>query len=128
MLCELECIRQQILQHLLQALRVGDQTSWKLWIGNHFEGQLAILRFVPEGAGHHLQQVAEEHFLSLDRNRSRLDLRQIKNVADQVKQVSSGAMDGTREFNLLWRQIVIRIFAELLSQNQNRVQRGTQLM
>ena len=77
----------------------------ELRIGVNFERELAVLRFVPEGTCDHLQQAGEEHFLGLDRHRSGLDLRQVENVADQVQQVRSGAVNGAREFDLLGRQV-----------------------
>ena len=125
---ELECVRQQILQHLLQALGVGDQAAREMRIGLHLERQPAVLRLVTERTSNHLQQVGEEYFLRLDRYRSRFDLREIENVADQVQQVRSGAVNRAGELNLLRRQVVIGVLAELLAQHKNRVQRSSQLV
>ena len=63
---ELECVRQQILQHLLQTFRVGDQAAGEMRVRLHFERKLPVLRFVPEGAGNHFEQVGEENFLRFD--------------------------------------------------------------
>ena len=125
---ELERIRQQILEHLLQTLGVRHQAASEMRIGLHLERQLPIFRFVPERPRHHLQQVGEEDFLGFDRHRARFDLRQIENVADQVQQVGSRAVNGARKLHLLGRQVVIGIFAELLAQHQNAVQRRAQLV
>ncbi len=125
---ELECIRQQVLQHLLQTLRVGDQAARKVRIGMHLECKPPVLRLVPEGPSDHVQQAGEEDFLGFDRNRARLDLRKIENVADQVEQIGSRAVNGARELDLLGRQVAIGIVAELLAQNQNAVQRRAQLV
>ena len=125
---ELECVRQQILEHLLQTLGVRYQAAGKVWIGLHLKSELAVLRFVPEGTGNHFEQIGEQDFLRLDRNRAGLDLGQIENVADQIQQVGAGAMNGTRELDLLGGQVVIGILAELLAQHQNAVQRRPQLM
>ena len=101
MLGEFEGIRQQILQHLLQTFRVGDQTAGEVRVGVHLEGQPPVFRFVAEGTGHHFQQAGEEDFLRLDRNRSGLDLGKIENIADQVEQVGAGAVNGARKLDLL---------------------------
>ena len=101
LLGELEGVGQQVLQHLLQTLRVGHQAAGEMRIRVHIEGQLAVLRFVAERARHHLQQAGEEYLLRFHRNRAGFDLRQVENVADQVEQVRSRAMDRARKLHLL---------------------------
>ena len=98
---ELECVREQILQHLLQALGVGNQAARKMRIGLNLEGQLPVFRFVAERTRDHIQQAGEEDFLRFHRHRSGFDLRKIENVADQVEQVRSRAVNGARELHLL---------------------------
>src|SRR4051794_38820188 len=94
----------------------------------NLEDQPAILRFVTEGAGYHLQQIGEEYFLRFDRDRAGLDLGEIENVADQVEQVGTGAVNSAGKLDLLGSEVVIGIFAELLSQNQNAVEGRAQLV
>src|SRR6266850_4490539 len=94
----------------------------------NLESELPIFRLEAEWTRHHLEQASEEYFLSLHRNGSRLDLRQVENVADQVEQVRSRAMNRARELHLLVGQIAIRVIAQLLTQNQDTVQRRPQLM
>ena len=94
----------------------------------HLKRQLAVLCLVPEWPSHRFQQVVEEHLLGLHRDRTRLDLRKIENVADQVQQIGSRAVNGAGELDLLRRQVAIRVVAELLSQHQNAVQRRAQLV
>ena len=48
LLGELERVRQQVLQHLLQALGVGDDAAAELRIDLDVERELAVLRLVPE--------------------------------------------------------------------------------
>ena len=67
----------------------------------HFEVQLPVFRLVTERASHHVEQAGEEDFLRFHGNRSGFDFRQVKNVGDQVQQVRSGAMNRSREFDLL---------------------------
>ena len=101
MLGELEGVREQVLEHLLQALGVGDQAARQMRIGVHLESELPILRLVAERARHHVEQAREEDFLRLHRNRAGFDLRQVENVADQVQQVGAGAVNGAGKFDLL---------------------------
>ena len=63
----------------------------------------AVVRLVPERPRDRVEQVGDEDFLRIDRDRAGLDLRQIEDVADQVQQVGAGAVDGARELDLLGR-------------------------
>ena len=125
---ELEGVRQQVLQHLLQALRVGDDAASEVGVDVDVERQLPVVRLVPERPTDGVQQVAGEDFFRIHRHRSGFDLRQIEDVADQVQQVGAGAVDGAGEFDLLARQIAVRIFGELLAEDQDAVERRAQLV
>ena len=120
---ELERIRQQILQHLLQALGVGDDTASEARIDLDVERQLPVFRLVPERAPHRIEEIGCENLLRIHGDGSRLDLGKIKDVADQVEQVGARAMNGSRKFDLLGRQIAVRIFGKLLAENQYAVER-----
>src|ERR1700687_96508 len=125
---ELEGVGQQILQYLLQTLRVGDDAPGQVRIGLHLETETAVLGFMPERTFHHVQQTGKIDFLCLHRYGPGFDLRQIKNVGDQVQQVCPGAMNRAGELNLFWRQVSIRVIAELLAQDQDAVKWRAQLM
>ena len=88
-------------------------------IGIDFESQPAVFRLVPERPRHRIEQSAEEDFFGFDRNRARFDLRKIENVADEVEQVGSGAVNGARKLHLLRREAAVGIFGKLLAQHQN---------
>ena len=81
-----------------------------------------------ERAGHHVEQAGEEDLLGIDRDGARFDLREIENVADQVQQIGSGAVNGARELNLLRGQIAVRVVGELLAQHQDAVERSAQFV
>src|SRR5450432_266453 len=93
---ELKGVRQQVFEHLLQTFRVGYQTTSEMWIGLYLEAKPAILGLMTERAGNHIEQAGEEHFLRLNRHCARFDLRQIEDVADQVEQIRSRAVNRTR--------------------------------
>ena len=101
LLGELECVRQQILQHLLQTFRVRNQAARQLRRRIHLERHLAVLRLVTERPRQHIQQASEEDLLRVDRHSARLDLRKIQNVRDQVEQVGAGTVNRPRELDLL---------------------------
>ena len=125
---ELEGVGEQVLQHLLQALGVGDDAACEVRIDVDLERQIAVLRLMPERPSDRLEQVGGEDFLGVDRHRAGLDLGEIENVADEVQEVGAGAVDGAGEFDLLAREVAVRIVGELLSQDQDRVQRRAQLV
>jgi hypothetical protein len=80
------------------------------------------------GTRHDLQEVGEEHVLRLDRHRSGLDLRQIEDVRNQVQKVRPGAVDGAGELDLPGRQVPVRVVAQLLTEDQDRVQRRAEFV
>jgi hypothetical protein len=88
---ELERVRQEVLEDLLQALRVGDDAAPERRVDADVERQAAVLGVVPEHAGDGVVQRGEEELLGLDGDGARLDLRQIEDVADEVQEVGAGA-------------------------------------
>ncbi len=101
---ELEGVRQQVLQHLLQALGVGDDAAAEVRVDARRRTTAAGSRpRAGTAAPIALEQVGEEDLLRIDRHRAGFDLRQIEDVADQVEQVGAGAVDGARELDLLGR-------------------------
>ena len=125
---ELERVRQQVLQNLLQAFRVGDHAAGEVLVDLDAERKLAVLGFVAERASNRLEQARGQDLLGIDGHGAGFDLRQIEDVADQVEQVGAGAVDGAGEFDLLGRQIAVRIFGELLAEDQDAVERRAQLV
>ena len=54
---ELERVRKQVLEHLLQPLGVGGDAAAEIGIDMNLERQLARFRFVAERPRHHVEQV-----------------------------------------------------------------------
>ena len=92
------------------------------------ERELPGLGLVPEWARNHVDEIGERDVFGIHRHGARLDLGEIENVADQVQQISSGAVDGTGELDLLRRKVAVRVIGELLAQNQDAVERRAQLV
>src|SRR5579859_5270548 len=125
---ELEGVRQEVLQDLLQAFGVGEDAASEIRIEMHLERQLARLGLETERPRHRVEHVGEEHILGIDVDRAGLDLRQVENVADEVEQVGAGAVDGLGEFDLLVRKVALRIVGQLLAEDEDRVERRAQLV
>ena len=128
LLGELERIGEQILEHLLEALGVGDQAAAQMRVGVQLEGELAVLCLVAEGPGDHLQHAGEEDLLRFDGDGAGFDLREIEDVADEIQQVGSGAVNGARELDLLGSEVAVGVVAELLAEHQNAVERRAEFV
>ena len=125
---ELEGVGEQVGEDLLQPLRVGRDDAAQARVDLDFEREVATVRFVPERARDHVEQRAEEDVLRVDGDRPRFDLREIEDVADQIQQVGAGAVNRPRELHLPAGEIAVRVFRQLLAENENAVERGPELV
>ena len=101
LLRELEGVRQQVLEHLLQALRVGHDAAAETRVDLHVEGQPPAVGLVAERPSHHVQEIGEENLLGIHGDGARFDLREVEDVADQIQQVGPGAVNRAGELDLL---------------------------
>ena len=125
---ELERIREQVLEHLLQALGVGLDRGRQ--VGGGFDGELEslLLGDVVEHAFDHAVQLGEPHLTDVHHHGARLDLRQIEDVVDQVEQVVARGVDGLCEFGLPSAQVSIRVLGELVGEDQQAVEGRAELV
>ena len=72
---ELERVRQQILENLLQSFRVGDDAARQARIRRDDEAKIAAVGDVAEVAFHRIAHGSERDLLGLDCHRARFDLR-----------------------------------------------------
>src|SRR6266436_1455782 len=84
---ELDRVRQKILQDLLKTLRVALDAMRKPLGELHPEREVLGLGHVPESAVDIIAQTIEGYLLNFERHRTRLNLRQIQYVVDQMQQV-----------------------------------------
>ena len=75
-----------------------------------------------------VKNIGEEQFLRIDGDRAGFDLRQIKNIADQVEKIGACAVNGAGKFGLFVREISVRIVGKLLPKDKNAVERRPQLV
>ena len=125
---EFHRVGQQVLQDLLQALRVAGQRARQVLREADLEGQVLRFGHMAEVAVDVLAQPGEGDVFDLDRHRARFDLRQVENVVDQVQQVRARRVDVARELDLLRAQRAGCVLGQLLTQDQNRIQRRAQLV
>src|SRR6185312_4959436 len=128
LLGEFEGVRQQVLQHLLQALHIRHHGAPEFLVEQDLEIEVAVLGLVTEGARDHRGQVVEDDLLGIDRHGARFDLREIEDVADEIEQVGAGGVNGAAEFDLLRRQIPLGVLDELLAEDEDAVERRAQLV
>src|SRR5262249_45234315 len=125
---ELERVREQVLEHLLETFRIGGDAAPQVRVKVDLEGKLAGFRLVPERARDHIDQIGEIDLLRFDGHRAGFDLGKIENVADQVEKVGTCTVYGACEVDLLECEVALRIVTELLPENENRIERRTQLV
>ena len=124
---ELDRVRKQILQNLLEPLGVGGDAA-QVAVDRDLERKAAPLRLVTERAGDGFLEVAQRNFLRVDRHRAGFDLRKVEDVADEIEQVAARAVNCARELDLTMRQVAVGIVRELLAKDQDAVERRAQLV
>ena len=102
--------------------------SAEVGIERHFEVEPTAFGLVTERPGDRFEEAVKRDLLGVDGDGAGFDLRKIEDVADQVQQVGAGAVDRARELDLLVGQIVVRVVAELLAENEDAVERRSQLV
>ena len=125
---ELEGVGEQVLENLLQALRIAREDARQVVVDVDVERQVLGLGDVAERCARRCRAGAERDLLGFDGDRARLDLREVENVVDQRQQVGAGGVDVARELDLLGRQVAAGVLGELLAENQDRVERRAQLV
>ena len=84
---EFHRVGQQVLENLLQALRVAGHAVRQVGGELHVERKVLGLGYVTEIAIDVFTQAGEGDLLDVDGDGAGLDLREIENVVDQVEQV-----------------------------------------
>ena len=126
---ELERVRQQVLQDLLQALRVGrERRAAAPGRSRRRSARLLVSATWRNVRCTRVAQRAERDLLGLDRHRARLDLREIEDVVDQRQQIGARRVDVLGEVDLLAGEVAADVVGELLAEDEDRVERRAQLV
>ncbi len=107
---------------------VGIDRAAERGIGLYVEGQAARLRLVAEGPRDCFEQRRYVDVFGFDGDRARFDFRQIENVADQIEQIGAGTVDCAGKLDLLLRKIAVGVLGQLLTENEDAIQRRAQLV
>src|SRR5579872_1215789 len=89
----------------------------------YIELELAVLRFVAEVPADRIDKVDKQHLFGINGDGSGLNLREIKNVTDEVEQVGASAMNGACKLHLFGREIAFAVVGQLLAKDEDAVER-----
>ena len=125
---ELDGVGQQVLEDLLETLRVAVHGARQLLGELHVERQVLGLGHVPEVAVDGVAQAGEGDFLDLDGDGAGLDFREIEDVVDEVEEVGAGGVDVAGKLDLLAREVAPGVVGELLAEDEDGIERRAQLV
>ena len=97
-------------------------------VHHHIEGEVLAFGFVAERADNRVLEVDEQDIFRIDRHHAGFNFRKVQNVTDEIQKIRSRAMDRAREFHLLCCQVAVRIFTELLTENEDAIKRSPQFV
>ena len=125
---ELHGVGQQVAQHLLEPVLVGEQRAGH--VGGHRDGEAEVLLGGerPEGRLDVLHDPGDGHVGGVDVHLPGLHLGQVEDVVDQLEQVGAGAVDGPRELHLPRVEVPLGVLRQQLGQDQQGVERRPQLV
>ena len=106
---ELEGVREQVLEDLVQALRVGlDRLGQARRRARSSKARPRFSATCRKVCSTSRSTSAKTTSPDVDRHRARLDLRQVEDVVDEREQVGARRVDVARELDLLGRERVLR--------------------
>ena len=122
LLGELERVREQVAQDLLQPLLVGQQRLGQVGPEDHLERETLRLRDRAERALDVLAERSELDGRGIHRHLAGFDLRQVEDVGDQRQQVLARRVDVRGALHLLGVEVLLVVVGQQLRQDQQRVQ------
>src|SRR6266540_1640534 len=129
LLCELERVRQQVLEHLLETLLVRLDRGWDVRaVHLDLEAEVLVLGDRSERTLDEVAQVGELHVADVHFDAVGFDLGEFEDVVDQPEQVRARAVDRVRELDLLRAEVLLGVLREQLRQDQQRVEGHAQLV
>ena len=125
---ELERVRQQVLEHLLQALLIRVDRVGHVGTEPRLELQSLGERDLAERPLDVRLEAVERDRLDVDVHRARFDLREVEDLVDQLEEVGPRRMNRPGELDLLLGEVSVGVLGEQLRENQQAVQRRPQLV
>ena len=125
---ELERVRQQVLEDLLQAVDVAEERLRQLLAHSDLEGQALLGRHVPERLLEVVAHLREREDVRVDRHLARLHLREVEDLVDELQEIVARREDGLRELHLLGGQVPVAVVRQHLREDEQAVERRPQLV
>src|SRR5262245_58127570 len=109
MLGELECVREEVLENLIEELTVRGDAGWNTWTG--FDGELETLLHGhrPERTLGKLLDGLHRVRLEMGLDAARFDLRQVENLVDEGQEVPPSGVNRRRPLLLLVAQVHVLV-------------------
>ena len=98
---ELEGVREQVLQDLLEAIDVREEGLRRRRVELPLEVNALLVRDVTEGLLEVVPRLDDRDLTRVDRHLARFDLRQIEDLVDEREEIVARGVDGLRELHLL---------------------------
>ena len=118
LLGELEGVGEEVLQDLLQALRVGANVRGDLRLDLDREIQPLLLGDRPEVAIDELLQVGDGDVARLDLHLARLDLAEVEDLVDEREEIAARGVDGLGVLDLLVGEVRVLVVREELGEDE----------
>ena len=128
LLGELDGVREQILEDLLEALRVGHDAARARGRSRRRTTSPRRSASWRNGRATDSSRSRRRNLLGVHRDGAGFDLREVEDVADEIQEIAARAVNRARELDLAGRQIAVRVVRQLLAENQDAVERRAQLM
>src|SRR5450432_4540865 len=125
---ELERVREEILEDLLEPRRIGLNCVGHVRFNRHRESDLLLRRDRRKRARKIVDEARDGDRLRPHIELAGLDLREIEDVVDQRQQIITRGVDRLGELDLLGAQISLAIVGEQLGEDQRAVERCPQLV
>ncbi|MNZ62523.1 hypothetical protein D3C78_806480 [compost metagenome] len=125
---ELDRVRQQVLEHLFQALGIGEQYRRCIRLHLSREHQLLVGGQGHEHPAQAIYQPRDAGVLRTYLQLAGLDSGNVEDVIDQVEQVVARRVDRLGVLHLFGTEVLLGVLGQQFGQDQRTVQRCAQLM
>ena len=128
LLGELEGVRQQVLQHLLQPLGIGLHQLGQAEVQRHRELEFPVGGYLSEIPPDVILEIGEIELAHVERDGAGFDLREVEDVVDERQELGAGSVNRLGELHLLLAEVSVGIVRQQLGEHEQAVQRGPELV
>jgi hypothetical protein len=125
---ELERVRQQVLEDLLEPLHVRVHHLRSAVPGADLEGDVLLRRDLPERSVDVVADVDDRDRVGLDLQLARFDLREVEDLADEREEIVARRVDRSRVLDLPERERLLVVLRQELRQDEQAVEWRPQLV